>query len=139
MTGLTFSTPFVTIAQQNFVQAEAATAAEADANKDVNKLLCFSTGCVFSALFFLPSPYGYFLPPTGIIGSYSYRPSPPPSRLIGKSPEYIAAYTSVYQLKRADIQAQWTSAGCLSGCIILGTIAVGIGIGNGIRAEDATR
>ena len=123
---LTFSTPFVTIAQQNFVQAEAATAAEADANKDVSKLLCFSAGCVLSALFFLPSPYGYFLPPTGIIGAYSYRPAPPPSRLIGKSPEYIAAYTSAYQLKRGNIQAQWTSAGCLSGCVVIGTIAVGI-------------
>lgn len=137
MTGLTFSTPFVTIAQQTFVQAEAATAAEADANKDVNKLLCFSAGCVLSALFFLPSPYGYFFPPTGIIGSYSYRPVPPPSRLIGKSPEYIAAYTSAYPLKRGNIQAQWTSAGCLSGCVILGTIAVGIGRGIGIGAEGA--
>ena len=137
MTGLTFSTPFVTIAQQTFVQAEAATTAEADANKDVNKLLCFGAGCVLSVLFFLPSPYGYFLPPTGIIGSYSYRPSPPPSRLIGKSPEYIAAYTSAYQLKRGNIQARWTSAGCLSGCGILGTIAVGIGISSRIRTEGA--
>ena len=139
MAGLTFSTPFVTIAQQNFVQTEAATAAEADANKDVNKLLCFSAGCVLSALFFLPSPYGYFLPPTGIIGSYSYQPAPPPSRLIGKSPEYIAAYTSAYPLKRGDIQAQWTSAGCLSGCVILGTIAVGIRIGSGIGSAKSTR
>ena len=137
MAGLTFSTPFVTIAQQNFVQTEAATAAEADANKDVNKLLCFSAGCVLSALFFLPSPYGYLLPPTGIIGLYSYQPVPPPSRLIGKSPEYIAAYTSAYPLKRGDIQAQWTSAGCLSGCVILGIIAVGIGIGSGSGAEGA--
>ena len=137
MAGLTFSTPFVTIAQQNFVQTEAATAAEADANKDVNKLLCFSAGCVLSALFFLPSPYGYLLPPTGIIGSYSYQPVPPPSRLIGKSPEYIAAYTSAHPLKRGDIQAQWTSAGCLSGCVILGIIAVGIGIGSGSGAEGA--
>ena len=130
MTGLTFSTPFVTIAQQTFVQAEAATAAEADASKDVNKLLCFSAGCVLSALFFLPSPYGYFFPPTGIIGSYSYRPVPPPSRLIGKPPEYIGAYTSAYQLKRGNIQAQWTSAGCLGGCVILGTITVGMDIYN---------
>lgn len=137
MTRLTFSTPFVTIAQQTFVQAEAAIAAEADANKDVNKLLCFGAGCVLSALFFLPSPYGYLLLPTGIIGAYSYRPSPLPSRLIGKSPEYIAAYTSAYQLKRGNIQAQWTSAGCLSGCVILGTIAVGIGIGNRAGAEGA--
>ena len=96
MAVLTFSTPFVTMAQQNFVQAEVATAAEADANKDVSKLLCFSAGCVLSALFFLPSPYGYLLPPAGIIGSYSYRPGPPPSRLIGKSPEYI--YPLIQQL-----------------------------------------
>ena len=136
-TGLTFSTSFVTIAQQNLVQAEATTAAESDANKDVSKLSCFGAGCVLSALFFLPSPYGYLLPPTGIIGSYSYRPSPPPSRLIGKSPEYIAAYTSAYELKRGEIQAQWTSVGCLSGCVILGTIAVGIGIVNGIGTEGA--
>ncbi|MCY3741221.1 MAG: hypothetical protein OXH00_09400 [Candidatus Poribacteria bacterium] len=129
MTGLTFSAPFVTIAQQIFVQTEAVTAAEADANKDVNKLLCFSAGCVLSALFFLPSPYGYFFPPTGIIGSYSYRPSPPPSRLIGKSPEYIATYTSAYESKRGTIQAQWTSAGCLSGCVVAGSLAVGVRLG----------
>ena len=137
MTGLTFSTPFVTIAQQNLVQTEAASAAEADANKDISKVLCFSAGCVLSALFFLPSPYGYLLPPTGIIGAYSYQPSPSPSRLIGKSPEYVAAYTAAYQLKRGAIQAQWTSAGCLSGCVILGTIAVGISRGKGIGIEDA--
>ena len=77
MAVLTFSMPFVTIAQQNSVQAEAATIAEADANKDVSKLLCFSAGCVLSAVFFLPSPYGYVLPPVGIIGSYFYQPEPP--------------------------------------------------------------
>ena len=52
MAVLTFSMLFVTIAQQNSVQAEAATTAEADANKDVSKLLCFSAGCVLSAIFF---------------------------------------------------------------------------------------
>jgi hypothetical protein len=124
MAVLTFSMPFVSIAQQNSVQAEAATIAEADANKDVSKLLCFSAGCVLSALFFLPSPYGYLLPPAGIIGSYSYRPGPPPSRLIGKSPEYISAYTTTYKSKRGNIQALWTSAGCFSGCVV---ITVGLG------------
>ena len=124
---LTFSTPVITIAQQNFVQAEAATAAEADANKDVSKPLWFGAGCLLSGLFFLPpDPYGYLLPPVGLIGSYFYQPAPPPLQLIGKSPEYIAAYTSAYQLKRGNIQAQWTSAGCLSGCVVIGTIAVGI-------------
>ena len=127
---LTFSTPFVTMAQQNFVQAEAATVAEADVNKDVSKLLCFSAGCVLSAVFFLPSPYGYLLPPVGIIGSYSYRPVPPPSRLIGKSPEYISAYTTTYKSKRGNIQVRWTSAGCLSGCVV---IAIGLGTAAAIQ------
>ena len=127
---LTFSMPFVAMAQQNSVPTEATTTAEADANKDVSKLLCFSAGCVLSALFFLPSPYGYLFPPTGIIGSYSYRPVPPPSRLIGKSPEYISAYTTTYKSKRGNIQVLWTSAGCLSGCVV---IAIGLGAAAAIQ------
>ena len=44
MAVLTFSMPFVAIAQQNSVQAEAATTAEADANSE-NKfnVSCFSS------------------------------------------------------------------------------------------------
>ena len=125
MAVLTFSMPFVTIAQQNSVQAEAATTAEADANKDVSRLLCFSAGCVLSAVFFLPSPYGYVLPPVGIIGSYFYQPEPPPSRFIGKSPEYVTVYTLTYKSKRGNTQARWTAAGCLSGCVVVG---VGLGV-----------
>lgn len=142
MAGLIFSTPFVTIAQQNFVQTEAATAAEADANKDVSKLLCFSAGCVFSALFFLPTPYGYLFPPVGIIGSYSYRPGPLPARLIGKSPEYISAYTTAYKSKRGNTQVLWTSAGCFSGCVVVWGLVVsmhiyGLSVGQG--GADATQ
>ena len=123
---LTFSTPSVSLAQQNAVQAEAATTAKADANKEVNKLLWFGTGCLFSSIFFLPAPYGYILPPAGLIGSYLYQPDPPPLQLIGKSPEYIAAYTSNYKSKRGNIQARWASAGCLSGCVVVGSLAVGV-------------
>ena len=133
--------PFVIFAQQNFVQAEAATAAEADANKDVSKLLCFGAGCVLSALFFLPAPYGYLSPPIGIIGAYSYRPGPSPSRLIGKSPEYISAYTTTYKSNRGNTQVLWISAGCLSGCVVVaGYVSIGIyalWIGRG--GPDATQ
>ena len=44
MTVLMFNTPFITIAQQNPVQAEAITTAEQDAINDVNKLLWFVAG-----------------------------------------------------------------------------------------------
>ena len=139
MAVLIFSMPFVTLAQQPSVQAEAIIAAEQDANKDVNKPFWFGTGCFLSGLSFLPTPFGYIVPPSGAVGTYFYRPAPPPARLIGKSPEYITAYTSTYQLKRGNIQARWTSVGCLSGCLILGTVAVSIGIGIGIGAEVATQ
>ena len=87
----------------------------------------------------LPTPFGYIVPPSGAIGTYFYQPAPPPALLIGKSPEYITAYTSTYQSKRGNIQAQWTSVGCLSGCIILGTAVVSLGVGIGIGAEVTTQ
>ena len=140
MAVLIFSMPFVTVAQQISVPAEAIAAAEADANKDVSKPLWFGAGCVLFGLFFLsPGPYGYLLPPVGLIGSYFYQPAPPPLQLIGKSPEYIAAYISAYQSKRGNIQAQWASAGCLGGCLAVVTVTVGIGIGIRIGAEAATQ
>lgn len=125
---LTFSTPFISLAQQRLVRTEdiVVAAAEADANKDVSKPLWFGAGFLLSGLLFLPIPLGYISPPAGTIGTYFYRPGPPPSRLIGKSPEYIAAYTSAYKLKRGSIQVRWTSAGCLSGCIV--AVAVGVGV-----------
>ena len=129
MAVLTFSMPFGTLAQQNSVQTEAATAAIADASKDVNKPLWFGAGCLLSGLAFLPDPYGYFLPPAGLLGCYFYRPDPPPLQLIGKSPEYIDAYTSTYKSKIGNIQAKWAAAGCLSGCVVVGALLVGIGLG----------
>lgn len=126
MAVLTFSTSFVTLAQHNSVEAQVIVdTATADANNDVNKPLWFVVGSLLSGLLFLPIPYGYVSPPIGTIGTYFYRPAPPPSRLIGKSPEYIAAYTSAYKLRRGNIQVRWTSAGCLSGCIVI----IGVGIG----------
>ena len=125
MAVLIFSMPFVTFAQQHSVQAEAITAAEQDANKDVNKFLWFGVGCILSGLFFLSEPFGYIVPPSGIVGTYFYRPTPPPSRLIGKSPEYVAAYTSAYQAKRGNIQALWASAGCLGGGLTIVAVVVG--------------
>ena len=137
MAALTFSMPFVTLAQQNSVEAQAIVdAATADANKDVNKPLWFGTGCLLSGLLFVPGWYGCLLPPVGLTGTYLYQPDPPLARLMGKSPEYVDVYTSTYKSKRGNIQAQWATAGCLSGGVAVGAliVAVGVGVGLGIAA-----
>jgi len=133
---LTFSMPFTALAQRNLVVAQAEADATADANKDVNKPLWFGTGCLLSGLVFLPLPgwSSCLLPPIGLTGTYFYRPAPPVSRLIGRTPEYVDVYTSTYKTKRGSAQASWASAGCLSGGAAVGLIAVGMGIG--IRLDE---
>ena len=130
MVGLTFSMPFITLAQQNSVEAQAIIdAATIEANKDVNKPLWFGMGCLLSGLVFLPGWYGLLLPPMGLTGSYFYRPGPPLARLMGKSPEYVEAYTSTYKSKRGNIQMRWASAGCITGGVVVGAVLFGIGVG----------
>ena len=147
MAVLIFSMPFIVLAQENSVRASVIAAPEAnaeaeavaDANKDVNRPLWFGTGCLISGLVFVPLPswYSCLLPPAGLTGTYFYQPDPPLSRLIGKSPEYVAVYTQTYKSKRGDIQARWASAGCVSGGAIVGALIVSVGIGVGIGAAAA--
>lgn len=135
MVVLTFSMPFVTVAQQNSGASQVIVdTATADANRDVNKPLWFGTGCLISGLLFLPLSgwYSCLLPPIGLTGTYFYRPNPPLSRLIGKSPEYVDVYTSAYKSKRETIQVQWASVGCLTGGVVTGAVLVGVGIGVGV-------
>lgn len=137
MAVLTFGMPFITLAQQNSVEAQAIVdAATVDANKDVNKPLWFGTGCLLSGLTFFPLPgwYSLLLPPVGLAGTYFYQPDPPLSRLMGKSPEYVDVYTSTYKSKRGNIQARWASAGCISGCVVVGGLVVAVGVGVGLGA-----
>ena len=78
---LIFSMPFVALAQQN-LQAEAMIAAERDARNDVNTGLWFLGGCLGGVI--------------GLVVAYAVEPSPPATRLLGKSPEYVAFYTDAY-------------------------------------------
>ncbi len=129
MAVITFSMPFATLAQPNLVAAQAESDAVADANKDVNKPLWFGAGCLLSGLVFLPLSgwYSCLLPPIGITGTYFYQPEPSPSRLIGKTPEYVSVYTSTYKSKRGSVQARMSSTGCLTGGTVIGLTFLGIG------------
>lgn len=130
---LMFSLLLTPLAQQNSVLIEAIAAANADANKDVNKLLWFGSGCLVTGVAFLLKPNGYVVFPLGLVG-YLYVPNPPPSRLIGKSSEFVDIYTKTYIRKRGQVQANLMGAGCLGGCITIAAAGGGIVFGIGARA-----
>ena len=91
--------PILSLAQQADIAAEAGAAAEADAQANVNTGLWFLAGC-----------FGGWL---GLVISYVHQPSPPASRLIGKSSEYVAFYTDAYKDAAKKIQTKWAWTGCL--------------------------
>ena len=111
VTVLTFSVPFVTLAQQNALQAEAIADAEKDAAINVDTTYWFRRGC--------------FVDLGALI--QVYEPSPPMLRLIGKSPEYTTYYTDAYKAKASELQ----SSAARKGCMTIG-VFFGCGIGCGI-------
>ena len=93
-------TPILVLAQQANIAAEARAAAEADAKANVNTKIWFTVGCLGGWM--------------GLVVSYLYQPSPPAGRLVGKSPEYVAAYTDAYKEAAKKIQTKWAWTGCLT-------------------------
>ena len=110
MVVLILNSPFVSLAQQNSVKAEAIAAAERDAAAHVNKSVWLLGACV---------TYG-ILP---LIIANVAEPVPPASALIGKSPEYVAFYTDAYKAKVRKIRTSGVTLGCAAGlgcCIAYG-------------------
>ncbi|RLF38766.1 MAG: hypothetical protein DRN12_07930 [Thermoplasmata archaeon] len=107
--------PILALAQQRAEIEEAKAAAEADAKANTNTALWFAAGCLG----------GY----VGLHIAYIYQPSPFASRLLGKSPEYVAVYTDAYRNAVKEIQVKWawtgylTRAGVLVAYIALAVIA----------------
>ena len=79
--------------------AKAVKQAEIDAKNDVNMVKWLLTGC-------LGGPIGYAV-------ACSSEPTPKTSRLLGKSPEYIGAYTKVYKEKVKFLRKENTIPGCV--------------------------
>ena len=107
VTVLTFSMPFVTLAQQNALQAKAIADAEKDAAIHVDTTRWFWRGCF------------------GGVGALTqiYQPSLPALRLLGKSPEYTAYYTDAYKAKATELQSSAVKKGCITaGAVCLGWI-----------------
>ena len=58
----------------------------------------------------------------GVFTAYRFQPAPPPERFIGKSPEYITAYTKTYKIKVRRLQVRWATVGCIGGTVVNGIL-----------------
>lgn len=81
--------------------------AEIDAKRDVKAAVWFIIGCAGSLI--------------GLLIAQVITPSPPQAALVGKSPEYVAAYTDVYVRKVKSIRTNYSLYGC-------GASVVGYGV-----------
>ena len=132
-----------TARKANTVALKAEAAAEQDASSDTNKIFWFGAGfaacaigcpvggCLGCGVGSIVDP-SYFFDSTGqgigsmvglmagvlipIVRIYNYQPHPPPERLIGKSPEYVESYTSVYETKARLLRTKLAAAGATTGC-----------------------
>ena len=55
---------------------------------------------------------------------YTVEPSPPQTRLLGKSPEYVAAYSDTYRNEVRSLRAKYTLYGVLTNCVCFVTFYV---------------
>ena len=143
---LVFSQPLGTLAQQEgALQIAAKTAAERDANRDINKLLWFGAGvcvpvsgsaCLLTGGYIGFTidgprcgigPYTLFGGLTGyVVGTLApsiaivrYQATPPPERLLGKSPAYVLIYTLTYEQKMRWLRIKWALPGAATGCAVI--------------------
>lgn len=116
MAVLMFSTPLVPIAQENSWELEARVAAERAAETDTKQVLWIGGN------FILGLAGGCVLGSVGLLGAHLYEPLVSASRLVGKSPEYILAYTSAYKTRSRDLQVRSAFIGCLGGSVVSGYV-----------------
>jgi hypothetical protein len=94
--------PVISVAQS--LDQKACLQGKTDAKTDINKPLWQVGGCLF----------GIF----ALGAAYLIEPSPPASKLLGKSPEYVASYSACYTDEGASIQRTAALQGCLVGCAV---------------------
>ena len=151
-----FSTMPVSLAQQNTVQAQAEADASADMS-DRSKAKLFllgglggTAGCLLGCLGgFLLGGADFSNAPSnsqanfGLAGSvllgvcavpiavfrYPHNVTPPPERLLGKSPEYVEVYTEAYQSRTVLLRKIFVTAGSITSNLGVVTLILPIGIG----------
>ena len=143
---LLFSTIPVSLAQQNFIRANANADAIRDADRDMKKVWWFMFGLAGSTAGFVAGCVGgcfigatevddstyCIIPATLVLGVlampaavylYPHTVNPPPERLLGKSPEYVQTYAQAYKSKTVSLRRKMVTAGSLSSNLgIIGTM-----------------
>ena len=112
MSMLSFNVPLQVIAQQSTTGVDAKTAAEYDAEDDVNTSVWIAAGGILGVAGNLP------LGAIAIGGAYVYQPVPPAERLLGKSAEYVTVYTDAYKAKSRDLRLIAAAKGALGGSAV---------------------
>ena len=112
MSMLSFNVPLHAIAQQRTTVIDAKTAAEYDAEDDVNTSVWLAAGGVLGVVGNLP------LGAVAIGGAYVYQPVPPAERLLGKSAEYVTVYTDAYKAKARSLRLIAAGKGALGGSAV---------------------
>ena len=109
---LSFNVPLHAIAQQRTTVIDAKTAAEYDAEDDVNTSVWLAAGGILGVVGNLP------LGAVAIGGAYVYQPVPPAERLLGKSAEYVTVYTDAYKAKARSLRLIAAGKGALGGSAV---------------------
>jgi hypothetical protein len=98
----------ITTTQKTSDRVSAFNDAMLDAHIETNSLVWFGTGCI--------------LGPIGWIIATSSGSHPPASRLIGKSPEYVALYIRIYKKEAHYIKTKQGTIGCVVGSVATAVI-----------------
>ncbi len=118
MSGLIVNFPLQAIAQQSTTFTDARTAAEYDAEDDVNTAVWLAAGGILGVAGNLP------LGAIAIGGAYVYQPVPPADRLLGKSAEYVTIYTDTYKAKTRNLRLSAAAKGALGGAAVFCLLGV---------------
>jgi cytochrome c553 len=105
MAVMMFATPLM--AQQRQVSPTAQ--AKRDAEQDVNQTMWYFAGCLTCV---------------GLAIAYLVAPDPPASRLMGKSPQYVASYTEAYKEAGRSKQLRAALIGCVAASVGYGCCIV---------------
>lgn len=121
MAGLSFNFPLQAIAQQRATTLDAKSAAEYDAEDDLNASVWLAAGGILGAA------GSCLLGAVAVGGAYVYQPVPPAERLLGKSAEYVTVYTDAYKARYRNLQVIAAVKGALGGAAVfflLGTLKI---------------